>query len=717
MLTLDPAFAADLPLLFEFLGVPDPNQPPALLDPEVRQRQLRALLSAGVKARSGHEPAVLVVEDLHWIDEASAAFLATLVDAVPGTRTLLLCTFRPEHIADWLGDGRHTRLSLDPLDSEATADLLSELLGADPSLVGLPALVEERTRGNPFFIEEVVQALAETGRLVGARGSYRLAAGLEGLVLPPTVQAGLAARIDALPTREKALVQTMSVIGAEIPAPVLSAVSGLAGGELAEAVAVLTGAQMVIPHGTHGDAGYVFKHPLTQDVAYASQLSEPRARAHREVAAAIERTYPDGLDERAALLAHHCEASGDKLLAAGWHARAAAWSATTSPAVGMSHWRRVRDLTRELDASPPRHELLAKSRLGILSLGWRVGMSPKEIETLHAEGQADAEQFCLDLYYAGSLMHSGRERDGLELFRGASRQARASGDPGRVLTASLGVAYAESLAGSLSEGVATIDHALRLADGNATTGARLVFVCPLAHAFGHRGQCLGHMGELRQARQDFDHAIELAREHDDPDAESDTQAKLALLEADVGYIEAALGAAAVSLAIAERMSNMIGILVARTVSAVAEADAGGFAHALAQAESTLTTIRERHIGRYYEPLLLTAIARCKLALGEPGDALAAAEEALRITNARGLTTVALRAPITLAHVLLATQGAAAGERVELVLSRALQLARACGAHIFEPKINDELAALTGLRGASGGTVQNCVGRRTAAGHT
>lgn len=693
--TLDPAFAADLPLLFEFLGVPDPDRPLVQLDPEERHRRLLDLMARSVKARSRHEAVVLVVEDLQWIDDASATVLESLLDAVLGTRVVLITTFRPEHKTAWTDHGPHVKLSLDPLDAGATQDLLSELLGGDRSLDGLPALIEARGRGNPFFIEEIVQALAENGHLTGRRGEYRLAAELEGLVLPATVEAGLAARIDGLPTREKRLVQTMSVIGAEIPGPLLRELSGLEERELAAAIEGLTSAQMIIPHHSDGVRGYVFKHPLTEDVAYGSLLSDPRARAHKRVAAAIEHTYPHELDERAAIIARHWEASGDNLKAAGWHARAAAWSAPISPAVGLVHWRRVRDLARELTASPSRDELVAKGRLGILSLGWRVDVSPEEIEALHAEAEADGKQFVLDLYYAGALMHSGRERDGLELFRGASRQAVAGGDAGRALTASLGVAYANWVAGSLSDGVETIGHALALAGGDAKKGADLVFACPLAHAFGHRGQCLGHMGELQQAKQDFTRAIELAREHGDSETESDTQVKLALLEADTGDPEAALGKAALGLAIAERMENTIAIVAASTVSAVAETDMGRFAAGLAQAQSNLATIRQRQIGRYFEPLLLATIARSKLGLGEPEDALAAAEEAVEIMNARGLTTCALRAPITLAHVLIATQSAAA-ERIEQVLARATRIIDASGARVFEPQVQREREAMARL---------------------
>ena len=324
-------------------------------------------------------------------------------------------------------------------------------------------------------------------------------------------------------------------------------------------------------------------------------------------------------------------------------------------------------------------------------------MPPEETAAIRAESQADADQVRLDLYYAGSLMHSGRERGGLDGFRAVSRAAVASGDPGRVLTASLGVAYASWIASSLSEGMEAIDRALALAADDPETGSGLAFVCPLAHAYGHRGKCIGYMGDLDRARRDFERGIELARECDDPETESAAHANLALLEAEVGDCEAALGNAALGLAIAERAGNEIHIIACAVPAAVAQAAAGRFADALAPAESNLAAIRRHHIGLYFEPLLLATIARCKLALGEPADARAAAEEAADIANARGLTTCALAAPITLAHVLIATEGAGAGERIDTVLAQATRVARESGARAFEPRIHRELAARTRLR--------------------
>src|SRR5207244_10205319 len=119
------------------------------------------------------EPSVSLIEDLHWIDGASEAFVANLVEAVAGTRTLVVVSFRPEYDAAWMRRSYYQRLALPPLGPEATAELLADRLGTDPSLAGLGARIRTRTSGHPFFIEEVAQALAEAGHLGGPKGAYR----------------------------------------------------------------------------------------------------------------------------------------------------------------------------------------------------------------------------------------------------------------------------------------------------------------------------------------------------------------------------------------------------------------------------------------------------------------------------------------------------------------------------------------------------------------
>src|SRR5262249_55511680 len=185
-----------LPLVFDFLGVPDPERPPPRIDPEARQRQLIGFTGEGVRARSAREPAGVLIDDLHWIDPASGVFLAAVIEAMGGTRTLMLLNFRPEYSADWMRRADYQQVALRPLGAEAIEELLRALLGGDVSLAPLVPRLRERAGGNPFFAEELVQSLVEAGTLTGTKGAYRLAAPIAGPGLPPSVHAVPAARID-----------------------------------------------------------------------------------------------------------------------------------------------------------------------------------------------------------------------------------------------------------------------------------------------------------------------------------------------------------------------------------------------------------------------------------------------------------------------------------------------------------------------------------------
>ena len=159
----------------------------------------------------GDRPGVLLIEDLHWLDGASEAWLRDWVDAVAGTNNLLLLNFRPEYRSEWMQRSHVQQIALAPLSAEAIQELIEDLLGADPSMADLARAIHERTGGNPFFAEEVVRSLIESGHLEGDRGRYRLVTPVESLPVPGTVQALLAARIDRLPEGERRVLQSAAV--------------------------------------------------------------------------------------------------------------------------------------------------------------------------------------------------------------------------------------------------------------------------------------------------------------------------------------------------------------------------------------------------------------------------------------------------------------------------------------------------------------------------
>ena len=149
------------------------------------------------------QPLLLVFEDLHWIDAETQALLDSLVESLPTARLLLLVNYRPEYQHGWGSKTYYTQLRLDPLPPASADAFLHALLGDDPSLAPLTRLLIARTQGNPFFLEESVRTLVETGVLVGEPGAYRLAQAPAAQV-PATVQAVLAARIDRLPPEDNA---------------------------------------------------------------------------------------------------------------------------------------------------------------------------------------------------------------------------------------------------------------------------------------------------------------------------------------------------------------------------------------------------------------------------------------------------------------------------------------------------------------------------------
>jgi class 3 adenylate cyclase len=153
LLLIDEGFREFLPVMFDFMAVPDPDKPTPSMDPDARQRQLFSVMRRVVERGEG--ATITLIEDLHWVDAGSEAWIEQLVDATSGSDSLLILNFRPEYHAHWMQKSWYRQLPLLPLGPEAIQELLDDLLGVDPSVRGLSALVYERTAGNPFFAEEV----------------------------------------------------------------------------------------------------------------------------------------------------------------------------------------------------------------------------------------------------------------------------------------------------------------------------------------------------------------------------------------------------------------------------------------------------------------------------------------------------------------------------------------------------------------------------------
>jgi adenylate cyclase len=694
MVLLDHSFTETLPLLFDFLGLGDSQRPAPRLDPEARQRQLIGVMRQVIQSVSATRPTITMIEDLHWLDPASAEFIEHMVDARAGSRHLLLLNFRPEYRAEWMQKSWYRQIPLTPLGREAIAELLTDLLGSDASVAALAGPIHARTGGNPFFTEEVAQSLIETGHLEGKRGAYRLVTPIDKLEVPATVQAVLAARIDRLAEREKRLLQVASVIGKDFAEPLLAAVAELRTEQLKAALALLSRGEFIHEQAIYPVTEYAFKHPLTQEVALGSLLKERRRHVHAAVARAIESESGEHLDECAALLAHHWEEAGEPLIAARWHRRAARWAGHTEFVAPARHWRRVRALLRGLAVDTEVATLGIAACTQLLSLSMRVGMELDEARALLEEGQSFANaigdrraHLTLSIFFARVLFSNGDAEMYLKLSLENQRAALEIDDLRLQANAQVYLVDALGVSGRLPETLQMAEDGLARFPDHTRSHVTFTF---------WRGVCLVWLGRLQEGREELDRCLHLAEELGVPDMASYA---LAFMNVAHYYAHDPDRALATARQI-EEFSRSLGeppLLVAhaQTSLACAHIVAGRAADAVEPLRIALEIHRrvEQHSAGPASSLLAEAL----LAAGDLPAAQLAAEQAIELAvRLKGLNEAQARG--VLARAMLRRRGAAAREEAEAELAKAAEMIERYGARTIAPLLCEWRAELATVLG-------------------
>ena len=320
--TLDPALNDVFPYIFALLGIQSTPDPIAEMAPLLKRRRTLEAFKRIVLGESLKQPTVVICEDLHWIDSDTQALLDLLTDGIANAHVLLMVTYRPEYRHEWGDKSYYTELRLDRLSQESAEAMLGALLGEAAELEALKHLIDERTDGNPLFIEETVQALFDEGTLVrdpypepfsggdasnGSEhmGDVKVVRPLSQLRLPPTVQGILAARIDRLNAEHKELLQTLAVIGRESPVALIGEIASRPPVALEQMLGALQAGEFIHEQLDAGGARYKFKHARTQEVAYNSLLIERRKQIHQRAAEMIESMFTGHLEDHLAELAHH----------------------------------------------------------------------------------------------------------------------------------------------------------------------------------------------------------------------------------------------------------------------------------------------------------------------------------------------------------------------------------------------------------------------------
>lgn len=494
----------DLRLFDDLLGIADPDVPLPQIDPDARRRRLTALVNAASLART--EPALLVIEDAHWIDPISESMLADFLGVISRTPSMALVTYRPEYRGALTKLVDTQTIALVPLGDSEIETLLAELLGRDHSVSALAAVIAERAAGNPFFAEEMVREMLQRGVLAGQPGDYVCGVDIADISVPATVQAAIEARIDCLEASAKRTVHAAAVMGIRFDGELLAelvadpALDELLASELIDQVRFAPNAE------------YAFRHPLIRAVAYESQLKSDRAGWHRKVAVAIERRAPEAVEENAALIAEHSHAAGDAHAAYGWHMRAGAWSGNRNVSAARLSWERACRIADALpDGDPGKLPMRIAPRTMLCATDFHAQAFHESQGRFTELGElctAAGDKVSLAIGMTGratELLYTGNGREASRLASEQMALLESIGDP--TLTIGLGfVAFAcwydHGEFGQILHWSQTI---IDMAEGDSTMGSGLGFGSPLAAATAFRGVArwwLGHDGwrdDLRDA--------------------------------------------------------------------------------------------------------------------------------------------------------------------------------------------------------------------------
>lgn len=682
--------ADDFALLCEFLGVAEEGAAACSLNPKARRARLLGLVHELVK-HTGTRLSVIVFEDLHWLDEASAEFVSALVKAVAGTRLLLLLNYRPGYQAPW-GEWPHFQaMHLADLGADDAQDLVRERLRHHPHLQGFLSLVVDRSAGNPFFAEELVNSLIEKSVQLKISG-----AGVPDLAplvhaLPATVQAVIGERIDRLVAAQRTLLHICAVIGKEIPLVVLQDVAVYLVSQVESGLDGLCEVELLqLLREIAGGRRFAFRHPLIQEVAYNTQLKARRANLHAAVAVAMEAHYSAQPGEFAALIAYHYAAAGQLVQAAEHEARAAKWTGSTNSAQAIKHWRRVWSLLEGQERSREVNSLRALAGGRIVYLGWREGLKPDEVQQICSEAiglarDMDNRLEQLLLFAQGRLLQSGGgpADDYVASVLRALSLTPAGKDAGRVAMLNVALSQAYAWAGLLDHGLAANDAALLDLESIDTFDREFIDFSIEQWALGIRARLLVRMNRMDEAQACLKKMVSANEGLNDPVIGQITHhihVELAAMTQDAAL---AREHAAVVIKIAEQYASPYSRIFALWSSGLAEVSVGNLTVAQDSFLSALELIASSRVAVEFEAEIRAGIAECHQYLGDAELALASAKEAIAISRQRSNRLAECRALIVWGAVLASKNEPEKVEEAHDMFEQAAQLISQTGAKIFE----------------------------------
>jgi DNA-binding NtrC family response regulator/tetratricopeptide (TPR) repeat protein len=543
-LNLEPALLAPLAGLLD-TQVDDAAWTP--LDSRQRARRMLDALRNLLVCESQARPVIMALEDLHWIDADTQAALDQLVDVVPTARILLVVAYRPEYRHAWASKSFYTQLRVDCLPASAAEELLADLLGGGANPSPLREQLLDWTEGNPFFIEEGVRTLAETGALAGTAGSYRAVREVADHALPATVEDTLAARIHRLPAITRHVLQCGAVIGADFRRTFLAALAGLPEDRLSESLHVLEEAEFVYAAAGGPEPAYTFKHALTHLVAYRSVPPERQRALHAQAQRTLEVLYAGQLEAHADALAEHAF-RGEVWERAATYCHMAGTRALARSATRTAVDRLQRALAA-LDQAEPQRDLRVRAIDVRLDLRYALALLGHHERTLPYLREAEAIAVELDdprrlgrigSFLANGLYNLGDHAGALASAGRAREIGERLGDFATRVTADIYAGRALHVLGRFHEATRLFQTVVDALAGERANEYAGLPVLPAAYARSYLGMGLAELGEFTAALDVVRDALGIAEATAGPDTIQWACYALGLIALDRGDVDAAI---------------------------------------------------------------------------------------------------------------------------------------------------------------------------------
>ena len=497
-------------------------------------------------------PLVIVFEDLHWADEASLALLQDLCDLVPLCPILMICLMRldrdtpawalAEKARQKLPSASLDEITLAALSTDESRDLLSLLLHIEDLPDAVRVLILEKSEGNPFFVEEVIRSLLDSGHIMREQGYWRATRAIEKVAIPNTLAGLLAARMDALPDDAKRVAQMSAVIGRSFAFRVLETICASAPAAeripaIEQPLDLLTRQEILRVQALDPELEYAFKHALTQEAAYNSLLIRRRREFHGRAGLALESLYAGRLDELAPTLAHHFWEAED------WE-RAAAYAQRAGNAALKIYALReaIRQFDRAVEALDKvvdgRETQLYEAIMGWGKAAFKFRSYSEQLERLTRAEQIarrlnDKRRLAEALHAIGAVhLARGRSLRAVPVYSEAFTLAEELGDEALSIIPSFHAAF-QRLDTDAQAAVTMFDRAIVLARkyGNSSQEA---------YALAAKGMALARLGRVSESQDSLRAALEIVHAINSPVTESDVELFAGWAYLDLGNTQAGL---------------------------------------------------------------------------------------------------------------------------------------------------------------------------------